>query len=108
TEVSVQEAPVSLACWVGIPVYLDFITEVSVQGAPVSLACWVGIPVYLDFIISFMRFHEDERIGSLAILIAVPVVFSHSRTSLAGMIVLVKVTFHLVTFTNLLLFSFYQ
>ena len=23
------------------------LTEVSVQGAPVSLACWVGIPVYL-------------------------------------------------------------
>ena len=46
TEVSVQEAPVSLACWVGIPVYVVLIgkfylllTEASVQGAPVSLAC---------------------------------------------------------------------
>ena len=58
TEVSVQGAPVSLACWVGIPVYLvlavSFIlllTEVSVQAAPVSLACGVGIPVYLVLIV---------------------------------------------------------
>ncbi|CAH3184490.1 unnamed protein product, partial [Porites evermanni] len=61
TEVSVQGAPVSLACWVGIPVYLVLIfhlllTEVSVQGAPVSLACWVGIPVYLVLIVSFIYY----------------------------------------------------
>ena len=57
TEVSVQGAPVSLACWVGIPVYLVlivsliyYLTEESVQGAPVSLASLVGIPVYLVLI----------------------------------------------------------
>ena len=54
-----QGASVSLASWVGIPVYLllkvSFIIllliEVSVQGAPVSLAYWVGIPVYLVLIV---------------------------------------------------------
>ena len=30
------------------------LTEVSVQRAPVSLACWVGIPVYLVLIVSFI------------------------------------------------------
>ena len=56
TEVSVQGAPDSLVCWVGIPVYLDVNskihlsqTEVSVQGAPDSLGCSVGIPVYVVF-----------------------------------------------------------
>ena len=63
TEVSVQGAPVSLACWVGIPVYLALIvsfnillTKVSVQGAPVSLACWVGIPVYLVLMVTFIYY----------------------------------------------------
>ena len=28
------------------------LTEVSVQGAPVSLDCWVGIPVYIVLIVS--------------------------------------------------------
>ena len=63
TEVSVQGAPVSLACRVRIPVYLVLIvsfiyslTEVSVQGAPVSLACWVGIPVYLLLIVCFIYY----------------------------------------------------
>ena len=28
------------------------LTEVSVQGAPVSIACWVGIPVNLILIVS--------------------------------------------------------
>ena len=32
------------------------LTEVSVQGAPVSLACWVGIPVYLVLILSFIYY----------------------------------------------------
>ena len=32
------------------------LTEVSVQGAPVSLACWVGIPVYLVLIVSFIYY----------------------------------------------------
>ena len=30
------------------------LTEVSVQRTPVSLACWVGIPVYLVLILSFI------------------------------------------------------
>ena len=32
------------------------LTEVSVQGASVSLACWVGIPVYLALIVSFIYY----------------------------------------------------
>ena len=35
-----------------------FVTKgVSVQGAPVSLACWVGIPIYIVFIVSF-KYHR--------------------------------------------------
>ena len=30
------------------------LTEVSVQGAPVSLACWVGIPDYLVLLVRFI------------------------------------------------------
>ena len=32
------------------------LTEVSVQGAPVSLACLVGIPVYLVLIVRFIYY----------------------------------------------------
>ena len=64
TEVSVQAAAVSLACWVGIPVYLVRIVSFiyysikyqSRELDPVSLACWVGIPVYLILIVSFIYY----------------------------------------------------
>ena len=39
------------------------LTEISVQGAPVSLACWVGIPVYLVLIVSFI-YHTLKYHGS--------------------------------------------
>ena len=56
TEVSVQGAPVSLASWVGIPVYpvliVSFIYHTlkyqSRELDPVSFACWVGIPCSLS------------------------------------------------------------
>ena len=44
-------------------------TEVSVQGAPVSLACWVGIPVYLLLIVSFnyqrLKYQSRELLSPL-------------------------------------------
>ena len=39
----------------GLESQLFRLTEVSVQGASVSLACWVGIPVYLVLIVSFLN-----------------------------------------------------
>ena len=47
------------------------LTEVSVQGAPVSLACWVGIPVYLVLLVSFIyhRLKYQSR-GLLSPLLA--------------------------------------
>ena len=45
------------------------LTEVSVQGAPVSLACWAGIPVYLVFIVYFiyhrLKYQSRELLSPL-------------------------------------------
>ena len=64
TEVSVQGAAVSLASWVGIPVYLVLIVSFiyhrlkyqSRELDSVFFACWVGIPVYLVLIVSFIYY----------------------------------------------------
>ena len=44
------------------------LTEVSVQGAPVSLACWVAIPVYLVLIVSFICYWLKYQSGSFCFL----------------------------------------
>ena len=84
TEVSVQGAPVPLACWVGIPVYLVLInctipllfTEVLVQGASVSLTCWVGIPSLTrfnsKFHLSWTEVSVQEAPVSLACWVGIP------------------------------------
>ena len=36
-------------------------TEVSVQEAPVSFACWVGIPVYLLLMVSFIYYWLKDQ-----------------------------------------------
>ena len=45
------------------------LTEVSVQGARVSFACWVGIPVYLVLIVSNnydrLKYHSRELLSPL-------------------------------------------
>ena len=47
------------------------LTEVAVQEAPVSLACWAGIPVYLALIVSFI-YHKLKYLspGSSSPLLA--------------------------------------
>ena len=43
------------------------LTVISVQGAPVSLACWVGIPVYLVLIVSFIYYWLKYQSGSFCL-----------------------------------------
>ena len=51
-------------------------TEVSVQGALVSLACWVGIPVYLVLIVSNnydkLKYQSRELLSPLLDVLEIP------------------------------------